>query len=1385
MAIKKNAAKADIGPKKKVKATFAECTAEDPLKCRYHGPKMLQDALDNLMGKGAAQVKKTKNGYEITSDDAYDAYNKVAAMLPNAKGSLGFKKAVFILGDGGFVSPESEAKLEDADILFSEDAPEKNQGETDDVDDLEGSHTGEPDLSEFADIIDAGVGEGIEPERQVDEFAEFFEAGIDDGIVPEDEKDAEDEPIKELSEEDIKNLVSFKGVTDDHFEENPDLLDNYKSIITNGTNPNGAALNESQKVWWNELLGKTKNANEDELPALKVLKATMKKVIGYQEQSPESKTVSERENVAAFSPIDEQDNNSDIDTHQQSWNNIMDTAINGKNLMGTQYWVDTIKPIVDSWNDAIAGNDSSAAAHSVMELQSAIQNAPKEKPTKESLIGEMGSVISKMQEEGLDLTWDSKKGNALGKAFEDAINSDDIEGASKALDNFKEYVEFLESGGDAPEDDQESISTEDIKDFFKKCGIKKESLLSEENLSATKEALETGKWNGKALTKGNKKWYEALAKKAPNHKVANAINEMLSEDKPPTKAGKKGVAKGALVSALSGSNESMVVEGLLKPLEHDDAKFPQNVTQEELEKAIAHPVKEVGENTLGSRLIEIGGKQYVCKAATGTSASVIRNGYNADMAYRAGGVYAPDAQLYEFGDGKTYKLSEFIPGKRLIDVWQTADEAKREEIRKDLLKGYPLDVLFSNNDVLGTSSKDSITVTITGADGKPQKTHVAFNNILIGDDGHAYRVDNDGSFAMTSTGGIKGSSGGGFITKVESEKWVNWADRQWIDDFRTLRRNEKNQGIFDRYSTADIFLSAGNINLDSVVGTLPTGIQKALAKPLFEMKQMTMRALSANLSGIKNDLMLSTALDATYEASKKGFRELCIGEISFSSGGIGAKKSDKGDIAPYPVKKPDPPKDPSKKYAYGAMLSNADYKGTKVSEIILEAAKTINYHAGFVMTDAQGKKLGGGNAMHKPDFLPTSSTIAEFKKIDREKLVELAKTSDSAKEVITYYDSVATSIDNGNKLPVQEVKKTSINELLPSGFKTNAEVEYETNKEKLMSQYHVDLKKYHDVTLPEYFKNKEEWEDKEKKKLLDGGNGLDGNFYDIANEFMEAAYNTDGIAQHNGESIDFIELGKYQNKYGGGVYGATTSNDSWTPASSHLKVLDLLMSGRSLVDISSISNNDPLVNNGHHSGKKAKDWFIGEAKKMLSNPEKTRREMIAYAVFKGLQVVKLENETANVSLSTGGNVPWIDHGSHTVALIRKESFSNASENTRAPVVQKGGNVSCGFQNNGSIGIYPYAYDVPLWNVSYTYSDENHKGSKVEAYKGSEHEWVANLIGLTPFRVKRSTDASKNVYLSRKEASIKKDREKRISRLAPFFTSMADLKNIVKNIIKGH
>lgn len=1422
MAIKKNAAKANIGPKKQVKATFAECTAEEPLKCRFHGLKTLDKLIGNILASSGHPMPfvtdKHDNEYELLLPGDIDlpmsTFSKISLSLANKGFSIynkgqteagAFKYQIKPVDGKEFVTPEGEAELEDADILSSSKAPENNTVSKSTV-------TKEDPFAELENIdtdaliaeneLDADLLDNFDELDEIDEEAtEDLEAELlgnnefDDEIFT--EMSDEDQAAAELTDEDIKNLVSFKGVTDDHFEQNPDLLDTYKAIITDGTNPNGDALNEHQKVWWNDLLEKTKNANESELPALKVLKATMKKVSGYQEQSSGPKTLTERDIVAAFSPIydpeaeemgekvaladnkhmlgfykhvlehqenppdgdvgpallDSQlkwfekasqkahaagvdnyalelldkmlvdkgviknggDNNeAEMEKCAAKWNNLMDTAINGKHLLGTQYWAETLQPIVDAYNDAVEANDVVHAYDAVYDLKNAVNEAPEngasKPPTKDSLIAEMGNVIAKMKSEGLDLTWDAKKGNALGKAFEDAINAEDIEGATKALDNFKEYVEFLESGGDAPEDDEESISTEDIKDFFKKCGIKKESLLSEENLAATKDALETGKWNGKPLTKGNKKWYEALAKKVPNHKVAQAINEMLNGGNKKTAKGKKQSVKEMLEQSLSDSKSPMVAEGMLKPLEHDESKFPQNVTQKELDEAIKKGKKLGGHGGLGTRLVEIGGKQYVCKAATGTGASVIRNGYNADMAYRAGGVYAPDAQLYEFGDGKTYKLSEFIPGKRLIDVWQTADEAKRDEIRKELLKGYPLDVLFSNYDVLGTSPEDSITVTIQGADGKPQKTHVAFNNIMIGDDGHAYRVDNDGSFAMTGTGGIKHSSGGGYTTKVEAEKWGNWEDRQWIDDFRTLRRNEKNLGIFDRYSTADIFLSAGNINLDAVVGTLPQGIQKALAKPLFEMKQMTWRAVNMALGGYKNNGFVSMALDASYEASKRGLRELSAKSVSWNDSGFGEYKSHWGNYSPQPFGEnpPEKPQDPTT--ALADKLKNEEYTGSKIGSIIFSAAKTINYHGGEKKFDEKGNPIG--NPMSDPDYKPNAAKIAEWEKIDRDKLAELAKTDANAKILLGLYDTIAYSKENGWKKPIGLVPSgLTIQGKLAKDYLSPTEKKIHDDMAGAIAEYKAKMSVYQ-KELAEYEKRKDAHKKKEEEKAKAAGGSPYHNFHDFAKALMEEGIDTNGIAhriQTNGIAPIESSMGAQK-------------GSSYADSAVKWKVREMMALGFTPEQILEMAAQKKLYKGNYYTS------CINN--QLLPHKDEWDRDMASQAMYLGMNMVKMENEHNDLYDKKSGvvflnrNIGNIPQG--LTAEEKKIYSTSSTTGWVGPHVDSAADCMQ-FEANWWHEPYKQVYAVPLSRIVCCANNDMATGGGY-GY-GSEQEYVGNLYNL--------------------------------------------------------
>ena len=1417
MAIKKNAAKANIGPKKQVKATFAECTAVNKLKCRYHGLK----ALDSLIGNVLASTghpspfvtDKHADEYELrlpsTLDLSINDFAKIVEALHKEGFSI-FNKGQLENGawqykikpsDGsGFESPEGEAELEDAEILSSTDAPENNTvsnakkdpfAELEDID-VE-SLIEENDLD--ADLLDNFDDlEDIDEEATEDLEAELLgNTEFDDEIFS--EMSDEDQAAAMLTDADIKNLVSFKGVTDDHFEQNPDLMDNYKLILTTGKNPNGAELNQNQKEWWNDLLEKVKTVDPLALPALTVLQNTMKKVNENQgDASPkppftdaelddwikklggaESLSSSSPENFAAmkeqimtatlngepitkatmedlkakalavgklhpvskfimenFSDGSEQseasDNGDDAEMLKckSKWNNLMTTAIVVKNLKGTQHWAENIQPIIEDYNDAIAANDVVKAFDAVYDLKNAINDAPDlsdAKPTIESLKADMAKSIEHLYATGMNLTWDAKKGMTIGGEFETAINANDVDGASKALQKFNDYLQSLENGDEVLSEAEEQLTADDIKDFFQKCGIKKESLLSDANLAATKEALETGKWNGKPLTKGNKKWYEQLAKKAPNHKVAKAINEMLSADKMKPKKIKKGSAKEILSAALGGSSEPMVAEGMLKPLEHDDSKFPQKITQDELDDAIKKGKKLDGHGGLGTRLVEIGGKQYVCKAASGTGASVIRNGYNADMAYRAGGVYAPDAKLYVFEkkdkngevvSSKTYKLAEFIPGKRLIDVWQTADEVTRDGIRKELLKGYPLDVLFSNYDVLGTSPEATVTVMIQGADGKPQKTHVAFNNIIIGDDGHTYRVDNDGSFAMTGTGGIKHSGGGGYITKVEAEKWGSWEDRQWIDDFRTLRRNEKNLGIFDRYSTADIFLSAGNINLDAVVGTLPQGIQKALAKPLFEMKQMTWRAVNISLGGFKNDQFVSMALDASYEASKRGLRELCKTSVSWNNPGFGKYKKSWGAYQMKEFDEPEPiePQDPRK--ALQEKLPNDAYTGKKIISILLGAVKTINNHGGVKQTDANGNVLGNGYAMDNPDYKPNPTKIADWEKIDREKLEELAKTDKEAATCLGIYDTIAYSKANGWKKPIGQIPTDiEITAKLPEGYQSPTEKKILDDMAGAIAQFEKDHEHYETVTLPEYQKRKSAHMQREEEKAKKAGGSIYHNFHHFAELLMGDGINTDGVMHMVKTSgIDPIEGSMHAQK-----------GSSYSTAAVKWKVREMMALGYTPEQILKMAQDKKLYNGSHYVS------IINSL--LFPHREEWDRDMASQAMYLGMNMVKMENELNDVYDKKSGVIFLNRNISNTPqGLTSAEKALYTSDTDTGwvgPHIDSAADCMQ-FEKNSWSGKKKQVYAVPLSRIVCCANNDTSTGTHQD-YGYDENEYVGNLYNL--------------------------------------------------------
>ena len=875
-----------------------------------------------------------------------------------------------------------------------------------------------------------------------------------------------------------------------------------------------------------------------------------------------------------------------------------------------------------------------------------------------------------------------------------------------------------EAEGDA----DETPTWEEIKDFLAK------SSLSQNPAKSWETMVLTGKFpSGNDIDEDyKKKFNDAIAEVPSDNKVVKAIKKWM--DAAPDET--EGAVKEPATPSMGGGSDSTeekkgemsegdapkimggLDESLMKPLEHDESKFPQNLTQKELDAAIAKGKKAVGHGGLYTTIVEIGGKKYICKNGAGKKSNIIKNGFNADMAYRAGGVYAPDAKLYEFGDGKTYKLSEFVEGKRLIDVWKKADEFKRDEIRQELLKGFPLDALFSNYDVLGTSPEESQTVTITSADGKPQKTHVAFDNIIISTDGHAYRIDNDGAFAMTGTGGHKSSSGGSYTVPVEAEHWDNWDERQWIDDFRTMRRNEKNLGIFDRYTTADIFLAAGNINLNKAVESLPAPIQSALAKPLFEMKQMTYRAVNISLGGFKNNGFVSMALDASYEASKKGLREQCQLAVSWNDAGFGQYKEHWGNYQPKPFgeKAPEPPQDPAT--ALDNKMKNEEYTGGKIGQIILDAAKTINHHGGVKQTDKNGKVLGNGTAKEKPDYDPNAAKIAAWERIDREKLEELAKTDENAKTLLGLYDTIAYSQENGWKKPIGEIPVgLVITRKLDANFKSSTEKKILEDMASAIEEFKAKEKKYRKDLL-EYEKRKSAHKKKEEEKALAAGGSPYHNFHDFANALMEEGINTDGIA-HKVKTNGIAPIEDSM---------ASQKQSSYAKSAVKWKVREMMALGYTPEHILTMAEAGDLYNGSYYT------TCINNS--LIPNKEEWDRDMNSQAMYLGLNMLKMENEHSDLYDKESG-VVFLNRniGNTPKGLTASEKKLYDSSSTMGwigPHVDSAADCMQ-FEKNTWPGPKKQVYAVPLSRI--VCCANNDKAIGGEYYYNGEQEYVGNLYQL--------------------------------------------------------
>ena len=346
------------------------------------------------------------------------------------------------------------------------------------------------------------------------------------------------------------------------------------------------------------------------------------------------------------------------------------------------------------------------------------------------------------------------------------------------------------------------------------------------------------------------------------------------------------------------ADEAPLPEGSQKPKTGEKLEsytFPDDIETADIEVINSDP----GGST-GAQIVKINGLKYVYKTDTKVAKEHVENEAAADQAYRAAGVRVPDCKIYHTKDGKTVKLSQFVDGGQSLGSYMaSATPDQKKAVIDQLKQGYIVDALAANWDVLGADQ----------------------DNVLVDKQGRAWRIDNGAAFSFRAQGAKK--------------KPEEFEQREHAEEWRSLRESPINRGVFDKLSAYDIFSS--DVDLDAFASHLPKETQKALAKPLAELKLMQTRCHGAIKMGYTQGAA-SGFLEDTYQLNKGGYAQECPKHITDGDFGFCRKQ--------WHVKQVSAPVAP-------------DY-----STAVTQAAISVNKHCGY-----------GSNPSTDTDYQPNMATV--------------------------------------------------------------------------------------------------------------------------------------------------------------------------------------------------------------------------------------------------------------------------------------------------------------------------------------------------------------------------------------------------------------------------
>lgn len=282
-------------------------------------------------------------------------------------------------------------------------------------------------------------------------------------------------------------------------------------------------------------------------------------------------------------------------------------------------------------------------------------------------------------------------------------------------------------------------------------------------------------------------------------------------------------------------------------------------------------VKKLGGSTGAELVADTDGTLYVRKR--GASADHARAEFQADRFYEALGVAVPRGALYDAAGSSPVKLTRFSEGKE----FSALTGAEKAEAIRQLQKGFAIDALLGNWDVVGSSG----------------------DNVLFSG-GRAMRIDNGGAFHFRAQGAVK-----------SADEW-----NEHMTDLYTMRRGprivsytKEAFGSMDFYDIADQIAAIPEEAIDLL--DLPADVKHTLRARLHQMQAISERAdrfradafhasyfdvhaeqmINIRKSGIDRELMTDTTrsgVTVTDKASGRAFGNLRTSGAAVKSASPGA-----------------------------------------------------------------------------------------------------------------------------------------------------------------------------------------------------------------------------------------------------------------------------------------------------------------------------------------------------------------------------------------------------------------------------------------------------------------------------------------------------------------